>query len=810
MTTTTANSPFLHFDSFTIAEHEAPKPMPFPLVSTRSPFISVYESEGGASTYEDPMREVFASLVEKLHDEEFDEALFELQCSARAMHGEQLAAGTPRAEADRLVTQHFAQLVRESEAMAGAMVREFAPREQGGIVESEIDSFLEAYAPSGRVEPEFENFLGSLAKKLGGVAKVVAGHALQGIKNVAFGPIFNQIKTLLRPLLNAVLQRAIGRLPAEVHPAAQRLAQKLGFGSARPVQRSAEQAAGVAPADRDPAASADAAVQPAAGNDAVTPQQEFDEQVAAAVLADDEVELNHEAAVHLAQSASASVPAFAELEDAREHFVAGLQGLAQDESATPHVENFLPAVLPALKVGIRLAGRPRVVNFLAQLLGGLIGKLIGPQQAPALSRAIVDAGLKLINLEMSESETAGLASCAVAATVEETVARVASLPDEVLDNEELLQFFALDAFEHAAAANLPAVLSEATYRRRPDLLEAGVNAGWVLLPLRGPKRYKRCTQVFNVKISPYMADEVESFEGATLAEHLQDQFGMEEGEEVDAQVHLYEALPGTSLIDIARAERETLGPGMSDEANAAQLHPLTPRAAAVLLAKPGLGRGLPVGLNAASLPGGLRLLHPAIGRRVLTGLDASQRQRPRRLLRVDVLLDGVQDRVRVCIFISEVRAQKLAARLRQGNSLGPIAVSLHRLLGGRLGRIFRGEAPARLRAVNPALRPGLSPAAALQNLPTPAVQGFAAKLRSWVAQAFAEYIKAQTARVIAATADPAEGITFAFTIENPPGLKALGQAMAGNASAAGTIAETIAKAGAPTVRVEVFSGRRCG
>ena len=167
----------------------------------------------------------------------------------------------------------------------------------------------------------------------------------------------------------------------------------------------------------------------------------------------------------------------------------------------------------------------------------------------------------------------------MAATIEETISRVASLPDEVLDNQELLEGYALEAFEQAAAANLPAVFSDATYRRRPDLLEGGVKKpglGWVPLPRRGPKRYKRCTRSFHpVNVSPQLAQEVESFEGATLAEHLQDQLGLEEGEQVEAQVYLYEALPGTSLVDIARGERETLGPGLSDEVNATQLHPLT-------------------------------------------------------------------------------------------------------------------------------------------------------------------------------------------------------------------------------------------
>jgi hypothetical protein len=42
----------------------------------------------------------------------------------------------------------------------------------------------------------------------------------------------------------------------------------------------------------------------------------------------------------------------------------------------------------------------------------------------------------------------------VAGTVEETVNRVASLPDYVLDNQELPEGFALEAFEQAVVRQL--------------------------------------------------------------------------------------------------------------------------------------------------------------------------------------------------------------------------------------------------------------------------------------------------------------------------------------------------------------------
>ena len=304
----------------------------------------------------------------------------------------------------------------------------------------------------------------------------------------------------------------------------------------------------------------------------------------------------------------------------------------------------------------------------------------------------MDAGLKLLNLEMSEQEKSGLAASAVAATVEEAVNRVASLPDHILDNQELLEGFALEAFEQAAAANLPAVLSEATYSQRPELLEAGVNAAWLLLPLRGRKRYKRCTRAFKIRIKPHMAEEVESFEGVPLSDSLQDQLGLPEGAEVEAEVHLYEALPGITAADIARSESDTPGLGASDEATVSQLHPLTQEAASALLGKPGLGRNLPSGSSRWNLAAGQRLFHLAIpGKRPLTVPGIWGRRLVPRLSHINVTLDFPEDQIRVCVFISEVKAQKLAARLRQQSHPGSLTVGFNKFVARRLGPILHGQ-----------------------------------------------------------------------------------------------------------------------
>ena len=93
---------------------------------------------------------------------------------------------------------------------------------------------------------------------------------------------------------------------------------------------------------------------------------------------EDEAELNLEVARLQSSSTSAATPVFANLDDARDRFIQELDNLKPGESPEPYVQNFLPAVLPVLRLGVRLIGRPRVVNFLAQLLAKLICETYWP------------------------------------------------------------------------------------------------------------------------------------------------------------------------------------------------------------------------------------------------------------------------------------------------------------------------------------------------------------------------------------------------------------------------------------------------
>jgi hypothetical protein len=787
-------TPFLEMPSF-VSEETDSFAAEAPPRAIGSPFLAVYELDG-QSEFADPEREAYASFVQDLYDEEFDEALYELMTSARGLHEEHMVSNSADTDGERILRQHFSQLVREAEATVSAFEREFGSRDLNALNEREVDSFAERYSPAGALEPEFEEFLGKWGKKLAGVVKKAAGFVKKGIafaSKIGLGPVLAKIKALVKPMLEKVLQMAIGRLPEAVRPAAQQLAARI-FGTPAPEGSDGTTAGGDASATA-PAADA-GAVQASAAPDVTQVQQELDQQLANLFMASDEVEMELEIARARDDERQASVPVYAELDQAREHFIDELQNLREGEDPAPHIQNFLPAVLPALRLGVRLIGRPKVVGFLANLLAKVIAKLIGPEAAPALSRAIVDTGLKMLTLEVSPQDEQRVAASSVAATVEEAARRISALPDYVLDNQELLEGFALEAFERAAAANLPPVLSDAVYRDRPDLLESASRTAWVMLPLQRRKRYKKCSRTFRVRITPHMSEEIESFEGP-LADYLHDQLGIEEGAEVEAEVHLYETLPGTMLPDIAREESEALKP--------AQLHPLTKQAAGLLLGEPRMGRPMLPNLSRRNVGAGLRLYSLAIpGKRILTVLGPNGKPQPRRLGGVRVILDGARDEIRVCMFLSEVKAQRLVLRLRRQSHAGSVAAAFQKYLAPRLALVLRGERPRNVRLI----QAGVTSAASLRRLPADAAAALIARLSEALVTSFADFAKTQSQRIVAASEDTADGITIRFIIARPAGLQQLFKALQPNGQPGG-VADAILRGTRPDVRIEVEPGYKC-
>lgn len=750
-----------------------------------SPFLSFYEAEAGGGPV-DPEAEEYVAFLNELHDEEFDEALASLADEAAAIYEtrfayEQEDPQTIGYQAERLLTQHFAPLAAEAETMFGTLARELGQRDITTLNEDEIGAIVDRYHPSVELQPNFEEFLGKLKKAFKKVAGKAVDLAKKGISTAAklgLGPILEKLKALVRPLLKRVIQTAIGKLPAQLQPVARKLAERLPF--LKELEESYEttpQAAGI--------------------------QHEFNQQAATLLFAPTEVEQDLEVARVLTEQQAPDTYPLPELDRARDRFVENLRGLREGEDPTPHVENFVPAILPALKIGIRLVGRKKVVNFLAGFLGKLIQKFVGPQHAPPLSQAIVDAGLRLIHLEATAEDESKAAASAVTATVEETVRRVAAAPEFVLDNQELLEGFALEAFEQAAAANLPPVLPAEIYKKRPDLAEGKkLRGAWIMMPRGLRKRFKKFSRKIPILLAPHKVASLETFEGVPVDEFLEEQLGVAPGEEVEAFVHLYEAIPGTRLSDIARQE-ETI-PQLDTANGHGQLHPLTREAAALLLGEPELGRdGAPRSGGDPHAPGvGERFYYLEIpGKRPLMIPEPGGKAKARRSTRTRLILDFPRNEIRIRLFLSEIRAQELAVKLRQHAHIGTVAARLGRILERGLGKALAGGF-GRLKIIHEAVTPDQW-LGALRRLPSLVPQVLLGRMQEWVLKGLIDHLKQRTEEFIKAADDTADGVTLVITLGNPPGFPQLRQALKGKVLSPASLKMAD---GAPQVKIGATPG----
>lgn len=767
--TTQSESPFLDVRSF-----ELPNEATVRRLGLSSPFVEAFALEQSEPDT-DASGAVRRVLRAQLYDEEFNDAVYELvgEVTAFARNGSDPRLGVASA---RL---RLAPLADEVEDYLQRAADHFGSRDVSGITESEIDDVFSRIGSERQLAPGFENIFGSIRNAVKKVAKSAVSLAKKGIDvatKLGLGPLLEKLKKLVRPLLERVLKTAIGRLPSALRPAATKLAGKL------PMLFGGELDSG-------------ASDEPALGVETI--QNEFNERVVDLLVGEADLGPDEEAAGWSEPDSGAEV-GIADLDAARDRFTAELDQLGEGEDAGPAVERFIPALLPVLKLGVRLAGRKRVVDLLAGLVSKLIARFVGPQSTGALSTALVDSGLKLLGLEVSDADQRRTANAALAATVEDTVRSVAALPDAVLDNEMLLEGSILRAFENSAASNLPPLLPGAVYRRRPELVETDSRSGtWILCPIRGPKRYKKFSRVVRTRITPHVAMSVATFGEAPLAQFLQEQLGLEPGEDVEADVHFYESLPGTHLDEVARLEANGSG-----AANIAEFHPLTPQAAALLAREPGLGRPMSPGGSPRSLAVGQRFFRIAVpGRRVAAIVGAAGQRRRRTSLHT--VFDFPDDKIRLYLFLSERRAQELAAALRKQGHAGAVATTLRNFIDRGLAAATSGNTTGRIRIVHEALSLDEARGAALGRLPQAAVNAFAARIGEWTLTALTDYLSQQSARFVAATEDTKDGATLVVTLTNPPGMAAMRKAVAGAAVTNGDAG----LAGVPaSVQVDVVPG----
>ena len=756
--------PFTPFQESYVFEPEASTAALFETAPTATPFVSEY---AGVAP-EAPQAAELRDLLFELYDEQFDETLAEIAHEAweavqeRTEPFGEIAASRSAEE----FLQEWSEPVRQAaETMLENVAQAVSEHDLASMSESEVDRFFEQFEPRATgLEPYFENFLGGLWNKAKSLANKSIDFAKKGITLIpGIGALIGKLKALVRPILNRVLKTAIDKLPATLQPLARQLAQRvLGVPA-----KEAEDFEG-APAAPDLSAA----------------QRQFDFEAASLLFAADEAD--QEAVVNEAVYGADGEdgPAVAQLHEARAQFVDQLEAGVDPEQA---MEQFIPAVmavLPIARTVIGVIGRQRVVNMLAKILVGFVERYIPKEQATQLSTAIVDAGLRMLSLETPvEGEAAGpqVGYEAVAQAVEDTVRRVSELDETVFEEPALLEAAVTDAFHAAAAENFPPQVLV------PELHEASLPATWVALPRgRRRKHYKKYTRVFDVEITPQVAESLSTFGGARLAAVLKDQLGVVPP--VRARVHVYQAIAGTTLRRIAALERTV--PGLGKGAGAAQLHPLTVEAAGTLLQQPKLGRNVPgtyVSSRGAVAVGQRFYYLEIAGARPITVATGAGAPGVRRTSDVNVTLDFPKDEFRVSLYFSESDAQQAAAAIRK-QDLMTVLVLAKRLSERGVSVALGGHIRRHVKILTEAPQEEFF-GGTLKQLADSVKLVLVKKVEAWVGRAVAEYMKASAGEFVAATEDPADGVTVVVTIGSPPGApivrKLLRGEMVGGAMLAG-------------------------
>jgi hypothetical protein len=244
---------------------------------------------------------------------------------------------------------------------------------------------------------------------------------------------------------------------------------------------------------------------------------------------------------------------------------------------------------------------------------------------------------------------------------------------------------------------------------------------------------------------------------------------------VEAEVHLYEAMPGMLLSEVGELEGEGGGESTSQH----EFHPLTPESAALLVGEPGLGQETRnMSAPARAMRAGQRFYRLAIpGRRVLRAAGR------RRRTRVHITLDFTKQLILLRLYLSEIRAQELATSVRtRGNAAAPMA-RLREILLRRLKAALSAQTSGRVRILHPAVQPAQATGTALQKLPGSLLQQLTTALSNVAMTGVSEFLGSQGPRFVTLTNDARNGVTMAMTITGASVLATVGDALAGKAAA---------------------------
>ena len=642
------NSPFAEHE-LVVSETDAEAQ---PLYATSSPFSESFSMNDEAAID----TEVSQMLLAELEDEAFVESLelLSAEAAARFVRGpagwNQEAAVPVLDPAD--TTAWMESIASEADRILAELEQKFRDRPVESVSDEELDEFLgtgfgelDGFVAPLDAQEFFWKALKKKAKKVASAAKNVVKKAIKAASKVMpLGVIYGRLRTIIKPLLNRVLAKAIGKLPRSLRAPAQRLAQKYGLRPASEFESESEYFAA-----------------------------EFDASVAEAMTAEPNALEAFEAEVASEAAGDNEVPnAAAQLDSARARLTQQLLEAEAGHTPVDELEQFIPAaVLPIVRTGIRLIGRKRVVDFLARYLAKLIAPVVGQQLARPLSVQIADKGLGLLSLE-AEASSGRLGAEAVVASIEDTLEEVFSLPDELLENELFLEAAVQDAFHRSAARHFPAAFLKPNVADPDTDDERGV---WVMMPRATSPlyRYKKYSKKIPVQMTRSIAREVVFADGETLEERLAD--AGETTWPAQVEFEAYELLPASDLGNIAAFE--------SDDPDAPVLDTISDFDT--------LEEAGPV-----PLPAEMKTRDRPPGRqRVVRVRVRGKKLRRRSPLSLRLDLRGAKPALRLHLFVSERRANLIAKHLAQQahrevvTALRAMASGpLRRVTAARLGRVL--------------------------------------------------------------------------------------------------------------------------
>jgi hypothetical protein len=761
-----------------------------------------FAETAGSVLSESESERLLVQAFAELRDEAFDEAVAFLAEETEQAVADRFTDESPSsaAERERYADAQLAAVRFEAQQYLESLETGLTGMDIESLSDEQLDETLDRLDPqSGELTPASEEFIGSLVRKAKKVVKFVAktaksvGKTVGKVAGAVLGPILKKLRALINPLLKRVLSIAIGRLPAPLQPAARALATRI-------TSEASEAEGALYEGGLYESGLYESAISPANLTDVEALAESFDAALAEAMTGDTEEEFVGESYEGGTHNASLGGHELERLAEARGVLIDRLRAAGDEEDLAPAVEQFVPALLGALRIGINLVGRPKVVRFLAGYLGQLIKRWVGPNLSGPLSNAIVDTGLRLIALEAEdaagEARTEETAPLALASVIEDTVRRLAENEDYILENEDLMQLAAAEAFGGAVASHFPQRFVRPGLRQAPS-----IGGTFVARRPRSVRTYRKYSRTPDVELTAQIADALPTFGNTTVGAVLR---AAGATFPIRARMHIYQSVSGTTLPRMIRVDRANAS-GRSRAA--AQVHPLTPHAAGLLLREPKLGVAVAPNFlrsrNRIAVGQRFYLLEPvgAAGALALSGVAgaAGARLAPSRTWTVVNLR---RSKITVGMYLSEADAQTAAESIRHGRGSAVLLQTLTQLY--KTASQPSATAPnGNLRIVREDSEDHEDLAPAGPALPAATSALLRQRVDAWVLPALAAWTRNNGEAFARAVAHPDPGVTVRVRLTSVPGLDTLAQAAGGPNAATKN-----ALRGTPAIAISVTSGRR--